>query len=616
MKKIVHYMMLGVVLVSFGTISSCSLEEENPSGFTMDAIAKTKSGYQTLVNQCYFAFERLFHGTNNWVTLTEGDTDLWTYVGNQSNTYTQWFWYFGGGSPTLDYMASWWNAAYDGIGSCNLVITLAHLAPYSESELNYRLAQARFMRAYYYFMAVQQWGGVTLTTEPPSGALGFEPERASQQQIYEEIIFPDLLFALEHLEKGTDALNTIPTKKAALGLLAKAYLQTLEWDSSKKYVAEALKYAEMLINDAEAGGATYGAYLYPTYDEVFAQANNQANKEALWKHRWYAGPDGHGSSNGNQNLNRNHEFFYCRYTDFGARVDIQESRITWGGNQPGIFMPSQHLLNLFVQSDGSLDPRFHKSFQTEWSANQDYTWDQGTVEKYDRDNSVVGKALKKETSDLAIKFIMPQDANYAVESANKLSRSYLVIDYKDVYDDTKKNVKMNYAYQNPRGNYKADGTSDNLFRYFYPSLTKFNSSNWYVVNASSRRNGNLNAILIMRTAEIYLLAAEAEFYLNGSTSKALGYINKVRTRAGAKPFTEAVSLRMILDERARELCGESVRFFDLKRTGMLKDNAYLQSTHPDLAQYFKPEYALRPIPKSYTDILKGGGAYYQNPGYN
>ena len=71
----------------------------------------------------------------------------------------------------------------------------------------------------------------------------------------------------------------------------------------------------------------------------------------------------------------------------------------------------------------------------------------------------------------------------------------------------------------------------------------------------------------------------------------------------------------MLDERARELCGEYARFYDLKRTGMLKDNSYLEEHHPDLAQFFKPEYALRPISTNFTSTLEGGGGYYQTPGY-
>jgi hypothetical protein len=592
----------------------------------MEAVAQTKDGFQSLVNQSYFAFERYFSGSANWVHMTEGNSDLWTSLANQPTSNMEWFWFNG---TNTNYTANYWNGTYDGIGSCNTVIGLAHLAPrlgapgvsqgYTEDQVCKLVAQARFMRAIYYFNAVQLWGGITMIAQlQDPDSINYAPARANQMDIYEKVIIPDLEYALEWLDKGTDAQNTIPTKKSALGFLAKACLQTVEFDSSKKYAADALKYAEMLIKDTEAGGSLYGGYLYPAYDEVFAEANNMANREALWKHRWYSAADGHGSSKGAQVLNQNVEYFYCGYDRFGARPSTSNSaiRITWGGNVPGHFMPTQHLMSLFVQPDGSLDPRFHKSFQTSFTATTaSYKWSEGDVNRYDRDASVKDTELTAAANDLAIKFIMPQDADYAAESANKLKRDYLVVDYKDVYDDVAKNVKMKYAYQNPREGYKSDGSNENLFRYFYPSLTKFNSSNYYIVRAYDRV-GNRNSVLIMRMAEVYLLAAEAEFYVNGATDKALTYLNKTRVRAGAEPFEAPVTIRKILDERGAELCGEGTRFFDLKRTGMYKDNTYLQATHPDLAPYFKPEYALRPIPTAFLNIIKDGGAYYQNPGYN
>ena len=465
--------------------------------------------------------------------------------------------------------------------------------------------------AVYYFNAVEQFGGVTVLTEPTTEK-NYHPERTEPMKIYEDIILPDLEFAAKWLPIGNDATTTTPTRKAAIGFLAKAYLQTIEYDTSKKYATKALEYAKMLIDDAEAGGAKYNTHLYASYVDVFKESNNYENKEALWKHRWFSGNGSHGSSSGNYRLNRNDEYFLCNVFNFGAITDTQEFRLAWEGGPNGLFMPTQHLLSLYVQEDGTLDPRFHESFTTEWKANTAYTWDKGTVNRFDRESNVEGKKI--EVGQLAIKFIMPQDENYAEESAKKLEKDYLVVDYKDVYDDAKKNVKMNYSYSNPSEGYTSDGKSENLFNFFYPSLNKHNSSNYYVANASKKRNGNLNATFIMRTAEMYLIAAEADIYVNGG-SNALKYINKIRTRAGANPLVGVPTINTVLDERARELCGEYARFYDLKRTGMLKDNSYLEEHHPDLAQFFKPEYALRPISTNFTSTLEGGGGYYQNPGY-
>jgi hypothetical protein len=380
--------------------------------------------------------------------------------------------------------------------------------------------------------------------------------------------------------------------------LAKACLQTYQY-STTEYLQEALDSAKKLIADCEAGGSTYNTYMYPEYSDVFAEKNNMANREALWKNALYAGSDNYGSSNGNYRLNRNHEYFLCSLSRFGARIDNQASRTSWEDGYEGTYMPTQYLLSLFVQSDGSLDPRFHKIFNTEWKANQAYTWNDGDVNNYDKASSMVGQSI--EVGDRAIKFVMPQDDDYAAEVAAKATSNYLLIDYEDVYNDASKSIIM------------TKGSGENMFRYFYPSLNKHNSSNFYVANAGKMRNGNLNAFFIMRMAEVYLIAAEADIYLNGG-SNAMTYINKVRTRAGAKALTGTATVRTVLDERGRELCGEYSRFFDLKRTGMFKDASYLQQTHPEIAQYFKPEYALRPISTTYTATITNGDTF-QNPGY-
>ena len=132
----------------------------------------------------------------------------------------------------------------------------------------------------------------------------------------------------------------------------------------------------------------------------------------------------------------------------------------------------------------------------------------------------------------------------------------------------------------------------------------------------------LYSILASRISTIYNAAiddedietaTEADIYVNGGAN-ALGYINTICTRAGAINLTGTPTVRTVLDERGRELCGEYSRFYDLKRTGMFKGASYLREVHPDLAVFFKPEYALRPISTTYTATI-ANGAKYQNPGY-
>ena len=70
-------------------------------------------------------------------------------------------------------------------------------------------------------------------------------------------------------------------------------------------------------------------------------------------------------------------------------------------------------------------------------------------------------------------------------------------------------------------------------------------------------------------------------------------------------------IEFILDERARELTGETTRWFDLTRTGKLVDRVV--KYNPGGAPNIKPFHVLRPIPNS--EILLSTGGMKQNPGY-
>lgn len=75
---------------------------------------------------------------------------------------------------------------------------------------------------------------------------------------------------------------------------------------------------------------------------------------------------------------------------------------------------------------------------------------------------------------------------------------------------------------------------------------------------------------LMRSAEAYLIAAEADARQNGGTISAQGlaYINALRSRANASSVTAAqCTLDFILDERSRELYYEGFRRTDLIRYG-------------------------------------------------
>ena len=77
-------------------------------------------------------------------------------------------------------------------------------------------------------------------------------------------------------------------------------------------------------------------------------------------------------------------------------------------------------------------------------------------------------------------------------------------------------------------------------------------------------------IPVLRVADMYLIAAEAEARQNGATSLAYGFINAVRTRAGLAGLPAGLGkdafIDAVLQERSWEFFAEGDRWYDLTRT--------------------------------------------------
>lgn len=73
-----------------------------------------------------------------------------------------------------------------------------------------------------------------------------------------------------------------------------------------------------------------------------------------------------------------------------------------------------------------------------------------------------------------------------------------------------------------------------------------------------------------------------------------------------------LDIDFILEERGRELCGEHIRWFDLKRTGKLYN--YVQAYNKDITT-MQPYHVNRPIPQQFLDVITNPLEFGQNNGY-
>lgn len=117
------------------------------------------------------------------------------------------------------------------------------------------------------------------------------------------------------------------------------------------------------------------------------------------------------------------------------------------------------------------------------------------------------------------------------------------------------------------------GTHVLWYQRLHPSCVKFTQEDDDPNSYTQRSN-----ITVFRLAETYLIAAEAMF--RSGSGDPLKYINAVRTRAKAAPFT-TLTLQRILDENARELAFEGERFFTLKRFGQATLNTQMRTYSGD-----------------------------------
>lgn len=107
-------------------------------------------------------------------------------------------------------------------------------------------------------------------------------------------------------------------------------------------------------------------------------------------------------------------------------------------------------------------------------------------------------------------------------------------------------------------------------------ITGFNLGKWRAEWMKTPISGTDDGVspIVLRYADVLLMFAEADLYLNGS--EGVNSFNMVRRRAfgqainSASPYDLPLTLDNIKKERAFEFCGENIRKYDLERWGELK----------------------------------------------
>ncbi|MEY4936638.1 MAG: hypothetical protein RIS64_2997 [Bacteroidota bacterium] len=534
-------------------------------------------GFNDAVNAAYSTL-RAYYGSQQGLTMTEYGTDI--YATGADGGYKGFHFYDGQLNPSVDFLANVWNEMYRGINTCNAVIARAATVPnVTDAVKAQRVAECKFLRGLYYFILFQQYGPVDLrlteTILPTKTAT-----RATDKAMFDAII-ADLEAALPVLEaKKASADYGRATKPACEHLLGYVYL-TRNNTASKG--ATDLDKAITYLSDVVNGN--YGFALLTDFASVFDE-NNQVNNEVVFACQYTTDPSTNTpaiDNNGNTGGNNLHLFFGMQYdVQVGMKRDVNY------GRPFKRLRPTKYLIETAF-ADKTNDSRFKKSFRDTWLCNNP-----GTVTSFALDTT---KGTTKGGPKLyaSINFKAGDTAlfipTYDMSPAERETKKYQVI-------------VPGFATTGGFYNEAIFFTLQKFFDTKRPDLTYTHGSRDY---------------FIFRLADTKLLLAEA-YLLAGKRPEALAQVNDVRKRAAfagkeaAMTILDAqLDMNFIMEERARELAGEQMRWMDLKRWGKLVERVKLYNPQ---AAAIKDMHNVRPIPQPQIDLTDGGAASFpQNTGY-
>ena len=578
MKKYFSKILIGIALLTFAACSD--ILDEQPRSVLTPGLFRTEEGLISGLNGAYNGL-RYITGTEAIMYSTVLGTDEFTAAAScgtrqldmdpdNSGTGID----AGTNSINIPFQFS-----FSFINSCNGIIEYGTEAGLDEDLI----AEAYFLRGYYYFILVQMYGGLPLDLGSGSLKYNTTPTTLSARNTTEEV-YQAIIADLQHAEEYLPVEPRLPgcaKKASAIHFLAKVYLT--HGDNQL-----ALTEAEKLLNPTAPYTVNeYGVALLPSYSDVIRPANER-NAEIMFTcehtetYAFNETAQGYGSGTVYKD-DRSISYFVPNYPTWRLDTVFNASPVVRSTpySRPWIRLRATAGLLADIFEDKTNDSRFDATFQTVWLNNNVRV--PGPLSEAGVDT------VWNNPGDTAFVMILSHDE---VSQAYRDSKNYRI------------------------------WTLSQTDRSFFPALKKFFDPNRQDMNDASGR-----PFLLAKLSETYLIAAEAAVNLTDNT-KARNYILVLRERAAkegheqdmidATPAT--ITIDYILDERSRELCGEQMRWFDLVRTGKWRERSSTYSLNgvDMLTRNIEAHYDLRPIPQNQIDLMGNTAAEkraYQNPGY-
>lgn len=245
MKKLIYSL---AVLAGISLTTSCNdfLTEDVRGSENLETYFSTPEEVETYVGGCYYQIAKgggWWQIYNTWLISDMTTDDLWDGNTSQDDGYQD-VTHFMPNGYTNGILQNFWGARYQGITTCNLGLERIPNVNMDENLKKRRLAEVRFLRAFFYFDLVRNFGGVPIMTQYANTGAGVE--RSSQEECY-KFIEDELKLAIPDLPERTQLAAADlgrATKGAALGILGKAQLYQAKWAEAKATLKEIIDSGE------------------------------------------------------------------------------------------------------------------------------------------------------------------------------------------------------------------------------------------------------------------------------------------------------------------------------------------------------------------------------------
>jgi hypothetical protein len=254
------------LIISVLLLASCAKQlEEKPQSIAAELFYNTPAEVEAGLNAIY----EPIRGSGSLGALYQIQLEIYTeyMYGRGShaplNTYT------GLDNNNITRVGDMWTGFYRAIRNANIVIQrLPDASEVSDDARKRYMAEAKYMRALWYFHLVRNWAGVPLRTESNLDSINLK--RSTKDEVYNFII-SDLLTATTDLAEIPRLVGT-PSKWAAKTVLADVYMNVGKYAEARKEALDVIqsnKYSLVPVSVSADFEKIFGPDANNTSEEIF-----------------------------------------------------------------------------------------------------------------------------------------------------------------------------------------------------------------------------------------------------------------------------------------------------------------------------------------------------------